>query len=85
MVPAAMGIIEEPFNPLSRIALGESVVSHLEARPTSPLPPGAFVGAGVYAIYYAGDLPNYAAVSDPECKVPLYVGRRCQLEAGSVE
>jgi len=45
-----MAVVEEPFNPLSRIALAESVVAHLEARPTSPLPSQAFVGAGIYAI-----------------------------------
>jgi hypothetical protein len=33
--------VSEPFNPLSRIALAESV-------------PDPFVGAGVYAIYYIG-------------------------------
>lgn len=69
-----MGVVEEPFNPLSRIALAESVVAHLEARPTSPLPPDTFIGAGVYAIYYTGNLPYYAAVSDAECKIPIYVG-----------
>lgn len=69
-----MGAVEEPFNPLSRIALAESVVAHLEARPTSPLPPESFIGAGVYALYYTGGFPCYAAIADAECRVPIYVG-----------
>lgn len=69
-----MGVVEEPFNPLSRIALAESVVAHLEARETSPLPPERFVGAGVYAIYYTGNLPYYAPIADEDCTVPIYVG-----------
>ena len=32
------------------------------------------MGAGVYAIYYAGNLPYYAGISDPERRVPIYVG-----------
>ena len=41
-----------------------------------PLPPATeFQGAGIYAIYYAGDLEPYAEVSSPDCLVPIYVGK----------
>jgi hypothetical protein len=68
-----MGVVEEPFNPLNRLALAESVVNHLMARPAGLLPPEqSFVGAGVYAIYYVGNYDLYAH-DDPE--TPIYVGK----------
>lgn len=71
-----MGVVEEPFNPLNRLALAESVVNHLIARPAGPLPPEAsFVGAGVYAIYYVGDHELYAPIADDRPETPIYVGK----------
>lgn len=68
--------IPEPFNPLSKVALAESVVNRLlESRP-SPLPPDStFVGAGIYAIYYIGDLPQYAPIAGGGADTPIYVGK----------
>jgi len=71
---------ERPFNPLDYANLGQSVAEALLARPALPL--GAltpFVGAGVYAIYYSGAFPAYAALAavnrrDP-IGVPIYVGK----------
>ena len=71
-VHAPVSVSEEPFNPLSRIPLGESVVAHLEARPTLAMPPPAFLGAGVYAIYYYGSYALYKEIAGP--KTPIYVG-----------
>jgi hypothetical protein len=59
--------------------LGKSVERALLARPLEPLPLSTrFPGAGLYAIYYIGGFPPYAAISPP-CQdagtVPIYVGR----------
>ncbi len=71
-----MGAQEEPFNPLNRLALAESVVNHLMARPPGPMPPeNSFVGAGVYAIYYVGDLELYAPIAGESAETPIYVGK----------
>lgn len=60
----------EPFNPLDKRNLGESVLRELLRQPVLPMPPprevgpggrryynpdAAFQGAGVYAIYYVGE------------------------------
>lgn len=45
-------------------------------RPPERLPPlEKFNGAGLYAIYYAGDFEPYAEVSRDECEWPIYVGK----------
>lgn len=72
--------IEEPYNPLDKKNLGISVADALLARAVEPLPPGeAFLGAGVYAIYYVGDYPAYLPVAARNKKgkfeVPIYVGK----------
>ncbi|HET9184286.1 MAG TPA: Eco29kI family restriction endonuclease [Candidatus Angelobacter sp.] len=71
---------ETPFNPLDKRNLGESVADALLDRPSGPLPPEkGFTGAGVYAIYYAGDFPCYAPLSEGNRKKmnerPIYVGK----------
>jgi len=70
---------EEVFNPLDKTNLAESVRDHLLRRPVVQLPPKQFMGAGIYAIYYAGDFPAYRrfsriALSD-EAAIPIYVGK----------
>lgn len=71
--------IEEPFNPLSKKNLGFSVADAMLQKPVEPLPPARFVGAGVYAIYYAGSLELYrpiaAANINNNWSQPIYVGR----------
>ena len=66
----------QPYNPLGRIPLGESVVRALLERPCEPLPPGErFRGAGIYALYYTGDFAPYEPISSEDCEVPIYVGK----------
>lgn len=71
---------EVPFNPLDKRNLGVSVADALLVRDPSPMPPPeSFVGAGIYAIYYRGDFPEYSAVTrgttDCETAAPIYVGK----------
>jgi hypothetical protein len=69
-----------PYNPLDKVNLGASVAEALlgrKPRRLTDLP--AFKGAGLYAIYYRGNLPVYARLSalnqgdDPQA--PIYVGK----------
>ncbi len=65
-----------PYDPLNYENLARSVVAALLERPATPLPPDTpFDGNGVYAIYYTGSLPCYAAVSSSRLLVPIYVGK----------
>jgi len=71
---------ETPFNPLDKRHLGESVAAALLERPAGPLPPEkAFVGAGIYAIYYSGEFPAYGSLAELIRKKtderPIYVGK----------
>ena len=71
---------EQPYNPLDRRSLADSVVEALLQRDAGPLPPAdSFVGAGVYAIYYAGGFEPYRVIAegragDADAR-PLYVGK----------
>lgn len=70
-----------PYNPLDTKNLGIAVVKALLEK--KPCPLGAltsFRGAGIYAIYYHGDFPAYAAIAqanvdkgDP--RWPIYIGK----------
>jgi len=71
---------EIPYNPLDKRNLGVSVADALLARPVVDLPPpDRFIGAGIYAIYYAGDFAPYAPISSANAKgnfgKPIYVGK----------
>jgi hypothetical protein len=73
-------VANETYNPLDKLRLGENVAKALLARPISDLPPsGAFVGAGIYALYYTGPFPPYRKVSERNAKdqwcSPIYVGK----------
>lgn len=64
----------QPYDPLSRINLGRSVEAELLRRETHPLasvPP--FYGAGIYAIYFTGNLELYLPISGTQ--TPIYVGK----------
>jgi len=70
------------YNPLEKENLAESIVDKLLTMPISPLEAltqSKFEGAGVYAIYYAGDFEAYAPYkNDGENNVfdqPTYVGK----------
>lgn len=71
--------IHEPFNPLNKKNLGLSVAEALLQKEVTALPPEPFVGAGIYAIYYAGDFPPYRPLSqknlDGQWTQPIYVGK----------
>ena len=71
--------IQEPFNPLNKKNLGLSVADALLQKQIVALPPERFVGAGIYAIYYAGDFPGYSALvelnRDGKWQQPIYVGK----------
>lgn len=70
---------EQPYNPLDKLHLAESVVKALLERPCVALPPPeAFHGAGIYALYYHGAFPLYLPIAEQNrggCVVPLYVGK----------
>ncbi len=71
---------DQPFNPLDKRNLGESVAGALLRRPVGPLSsPDQFLGAGIYAIYYTGDFKAYRPVADrnrnDKFEQPIYVGK----------
>jgi hypothetical protein len=70
----------EAYNPLSEDSLSESLRRKIEEQPLLPFAPPAFRGAGLYALYYVGDLPLYAALKRHDPPAPIYVGK---AEAGS--
>lgn len=64
----------EPYNPLDKLHLAESIARAMVEQPVYLLPPEKFVGAGVYALYYTGRFPCYEPVAHEECDTPIYVG-----------
>lgn len=71
---------DPPYNPLDKRHLGESVAGALLAQSIEPMPPAeAFIGAGVYALYYAGDFAPYAPIAkenrNDRWAKPIYVGK----------
>jgi Eco29kI restriction endonuclease len=65
----------ELYDPLSEPSLRESLRRKLEEQQIRPFPPLKFYGAGLYALYYAGDLAFYAGIKGHAPPVPIYVGR----------
>ncbi len=63
----------EPYNPLDRDQLAESVRRRLESQPREPLPPAHFLGGGLYALYYTGPFVAYQRLADTD--LPIYIGR----------
>jgi hypothetical protein len=64
----------EEFDPLSYETFADAVVRALLGKLTVPL--GAlkrFEGAGVYAVFYRGNVPCYRLISGRE--IPIYVGQ----------
>ena len=56
---------KEPYNPLAKTHLGESVADALLRMRVEPLNHTAeLTGAGVYAIYYVGDFKAYRAIKE---------------------
>lgn len=76
----------QPFNPLDKKNLGLSVADALLEQEASRLGDiQKFDGAGVYAIYYAGNFPLYKRISaknkNKKFDWPIYVGKA--VPAGS--
>lgn len=73
------------FNPLDKRNLGKSIVNALEnIRPVKLASLAEFKGAGIYALYYAGEYAPYAPLQKLNSAVPchpVYVGKA--LAAGS--
>ena len=69
----------EPYNPLDKLRLGESVAKALLTRSIESLPPAAFPGAGIYALYYTGEFLPYAKIVAKNLRgqwsAPIYVGK----------
>jgi hypothetical protein len=70
---------DEPYNPLDKRRLGESVATALLKRPVISLPTAPFTGAGIYALYYTGSFPAYKKIADKNkngrWNAPIYVGK----------
>jgi hypothetical protein len=66
--------VTTPYNPLDKLNLARSIeVELLQHPPVSMETLGDINGAGVYAIYYAGDFPAYRPISGADR--PIYVGK----------
>jgi len=71
---------EKPYNPLEKANLGKSVADALLSRKATKLGElTPFHGAGIYAIYYAGDFSAYEKLSLINATqgptIPIYVGK----------
>ncbi|MBP5671690.1 MAG: Eco29kI family restriction endonuclease [Victivallales bacterium] len=68
-----------PFNPLDKQNLAESIMDAMLQCPPMHLPPGQFIGAGIYAIYYTGTFPLYERIAELNAndafRQPIYVGK----------
>lgn len=68
-----------PFDPLAVENVGVTLAVELLEQPLHPMPPeNGFAGAGVYALYYSGDHPAYAALvglDENRFKYPIYIGK----------
>lgn len=72
---------KEPYNPLAKVNLGESVAEALLRSDVLTLASDLIdmAGAGVYAIYYVGSFPAYSPISMANIErrfgQPIYVGK----------
>lgn len=70
----------EPYNPLDKHHLGESITDALLRSDAEPLGDiDSFNGAGIYAIYYSGHFDGYGPIAernrDGRFELPIYVGK----------
>lgn len=77
MATAGTPAHDEEYDPLSADNLQESLRRAILGRPEHALPPPKFKGAGVYLLYYRGDLDEYRRVTGAHgaTERPIYVGR----------
>ncbi|MFF3978532.1 Eco29kI family restriction endonuclease [Streptomyces sp. NPDC001828] len=74
MVPSSNGTMPTHFNPLGIDLLSRNLREEMDGRPRVPLGEvKRFMGAGLYALYYKGDLEIYKELKDSDC--PIYVGK----------
>jgi hypothetical protein len=70
---------QDPFNPLDKWSLAESIVTRLLDQTPLEMPPSGISGSGIYAIYYAGDFAPYRLIADANANgqfaMPIYVGK----------
>ena len=78
----------EPFDPLAVENVGVTVALELLEQPVEAFPPAKpFAGAGVYVLYYRGDLEAYRPLRSMFTRedgcwwIPLYVGRALRVNA----
>lgn len=72
--------LAEPYNPLSKKNLGDSIAAALLRSDVHPLSKvDHLVGAGIYALYYTGDFKAYKRIRAPNSgrrfRQPIYVGK----------
>lgn len=70
----------EPYNPLDKLNLAESIKNRILERTPVPLSDtDGITGAGIYLIYYVGSFGAYApltaANADDQFALPIYVGK----------
>ena len=66
----------QEFDPLDYANLTRHVVEELMRQPVVPIGSLArFDGAGVYALFYRGELDFYAGVRSEDSTTPIYVGK----------
>lgn len=73
----------EPYNPLDKLNLAESIQRRILAEPVHPLiddeARSQTGGAGVYVLYYAGSFPPYIEIArrnqDHGWNLPIHVGK----------
>jgi len=71
---------DEPYNPLDKYNLAKSIRNEiLSRRPELLTTDLKLNGAGVYAIYYAGNFPPYSQIAEANrnahFSMPIYVGK----------
>ena len=71
--------IIEPYNPLDKKNIGNSIANELMNHSLEELPVHPFIGAGVYALFYIGNKGIYKKLGDynmkHNCRIPIYVGK----------
>lgn len=70
----------QPYNPLQKRNLAESIVrAALEQAPRALSDTKGLIGAGVYLLYYSGNLDFYKPLAsrnlDGNCELPIYIGK----------
>ena len=68
----------EPFNPLDKKHLGESVADAALHSELYTFPPEPFIGAGVYLLYYLGNNSIYeklVSANKKDVRFPIYIGK----------